>query len=206
MKNIILLFSTFYMIQTSSFAQEKKSKKWWPTLDCVELLGTYELFGNGYGFVAKGKSQILDTNHFELYHGIAYQQSHQFIKDKLLTGIKGYNSDVGVYFVFDMMLYPFKTKNIFTSLEPYAGLTILKSKGTLDIPKYHIHESYSNRYTYLNYGITQTFGYNFGKISTSLFAMVSLKGYLDNGRTRPGDSDSKIFLGINFSYRIKTMN
>lgn len=202
MKNIILLFSTFCMIQMSSFGQEQKSKKWWPTLDRVELLATYQLFGGGIGFIAKGKTQILNTKHFELYHGIAYQQSHQFQTDKLLTGIKGYNSDVGTYLIFDMMLYPFKNKFFFTSLEPYMGLTILKSKGTLDIPRHNIHESYSKRYSYLNYGITQTLGYNFGRISTSLFTMVSLKGFVDNGRKRPGDSDSKIFVGISLSYRI----
>ena len=183
----------------------KKTKTWLPQLNRIELSGTYELFGGGHGFIAKGKTQILNKKHFEFYHGIAYQQSHQFRTDKLLNGVKGYNSDLGIYWLFDIQIYPFKNKKVFTSLESFIGPTTIKSKGTLDLPKYNIYESYSNRYTYLNYGITQSIGYNFGKINASLFTMVSLKGFIDNGRTRPGDSDSKIFLGLNLSYRIKPM-
>ena len=190
------------MIQLSSFGQNEKSKKNMP-LNRVELYGTYELFGGGFGFIAKGKTQLLDTKHFDFFTGIAYQQSHQSETDKLLTGIKGYNSDMGIYLIFDMIHYPFKSKKVFTGIEPYFGLTIFKSEGTLEIRKYDIYENYSNNYSYLNYGITQTLGYNFGKVSTSLFAMLSLKGFIDNGRTRPGDADSKIFVGINLSYKIK---
>lgn len=200
MKKIIIIL---FILHLSAFGQDKTSKTWWPTLDRLELFTSYEIFGGGFGVIAKGKSQILSKKHFELYHGIAYQYSYQSETDKLLNGVKGYNSDVGVYLVFDAVVYPFKTKKVFTSLELFIGRTTLKSKGTVNIPEYNIHESYYNKYSYLNYGLSQTLGYNFGKIRASLFTMISLKGLIDKGRTRPGDSDSKIFAGINLSYKIR---
>ncbi|GGX12162.1 hypothetical protein [Aquimarina muelleri] len=202
MKKNIIILSILFLIQIESYGQDQNSKHFW-TNSRIELLGSYELFGGGIGFIAKGKKEIFNLKHFEGFAGLAFQYSYQSETNKLLTGIKGHNSDVGMYTVFDIILYPFKTKKVFTGLEPYLGLTTLKSDGVLEIPKHNIYEDYSNSYTYLNYGITQTIGYSFKRINTSLFAMLSLKGILDKGRTRPGDSDSKIFFGFNISYKLK---
>lgn len=204
MKKNIIILSILILIQIKSYGQDQDSKKFW-TNSRIELLGTYELFGSGIGFIAKGEKEIFNLKHFEGFTGLAFQYNYQSETNKLLTGIKGYTSDVGIYTVFDILLYPFKTKKVFTGLEPYIGLTTLKSDGVLEISKHNIYEDYSNSYTYLNYGITQTIGYSFKRVSTSLFTMLSLKGFADKGRTRPGDSDSKIFLGINLTYKLKPL-
>lgn len=201
LKKIILgLILLFIQINTNGQEQDStnigKDRR-------LEILSSYQLFGGGFGFIVKGKREILHSKHFEAYAGLAYQTSYQFETDVLLNGVTGYQRDLGIYLVTDLMYYPFKTKKVFTGLEPYVGLTVLKSKGTLVIPEYGIDEVYTNRYAYLNYGTTQTLGYNFGRVSVSLFTMLSLKGLLDQGRTRPGDSDSKIFVGINLGFKLK---
>ena len=194
---VILLF---IQIQTNAQEQDstniRKNRR-------LEILSSYQLFGGGFGFIIKGKKEILHSKHFEGYTGLAYQKSYKIETDVLLNGVTGYQRDLGIYLVTDLMYYPFKTKKVFTGLEPFVGLTVLKTKGTLVIPEYDIDEVYTNNYAYLNYGTTQTLGYDFGRVSTSLFAMLSLKGLLDQGRTRPGDSDSKIFVGINLGFKLK---
>lgn len=203
-KRNTIVISILILFRISAFGQDEKANPFFAN-SRVELLGTYEPFGGGLGTIAKGKKQILNSKHFEGFLGLAFQFSHQSETDKYLTGVDGYNNDIGIYIVSDLVYYPLKTKNIFIGLEPFIGLTNLKSKGGLEISQYDIYEKYSNSYTYINYGITPTIGYNFGKLSVSFFSMISLKGFLDKGRTRLGDSDSKIFFGISLSYKLKPM-
>jgi len=196
---ILILFQT-----SIAFGQNENTKSFWSNSK-IELSGTYELFGEGLGFIVKGKKESFSKKHFEGFLGLAFQFSHQSETDKYLNGVKGYNNDFGMYAIYDLVYYPFKTKKIFIAIEPFIGVTNLKSKGTLEISNYDIYEKYSNSYTYYNSGTTQKIGYNFGQVSGDVFVMISSKGLLDNGRKRLGDSDSKIFLGINISYTLKSM-
>ncbi|MCF6348104.1 MAG: hypothetical protein L3J20_07375 [Flavobacteriaceae bacterium] len=201
MNKAIILSLLFFSIHLPSIGQEKNNSSFLNNT-IIEVAITYELFG-GIGTIVKGKKKILNSKHFEGYLGLSLQFSHQSETNKFSDGVKGYNQDLGVYVVSDWIYYPFKSKKIFIGLEPFHGITNLRSKGTLKIQRYDISENYSNSYTYFNYGTTQKIGYNFGRVSTSLFAMISSKGLLDNGRTRFGDSDSKVFFGINFGYALK---
>lgn len=194
-----------FSLHISVFGQSDSLKKCM-VLNRVELVGTHQLFGGGIGFVAKGKTSIKNTKHFELYTGIAYQQSHQSEANNLLRQITGYNKDVGLYLITDFIFYPLKSKSLFTGIEPFLGITLLETKGSLSLPELNIQEDYFMKYTYVNYGITQTLGYQFGRISTSLTTMLSLKGIIDEGRNRPGDSDSKIFVGLTVSYQVFRRN
>ena len=72
-----------------------------------------------------------------------------------------------------------------------------------ELPKHNIKEDYQHEYTFFNYGLSLPIGYNLRKINTNLFIMSSLKGFLDRGRFRPADPDSKIFLGLNIVYTFR---
>jgi hypothetical protein len=171
----------------------------------IELLYTYDflntVYGKNYGFIFKGKKNFLDTKHFNLLYGVAYQYSYISEKDNSFTNyVDGYTRDIGLYSVVEVVYFPFKRKKLHLALEPFIGVTHLKSKGTLKIVQHSIFEKYKNSYTYFNYGITQSIGYKFNKLSLSGFGWGSLKGILDNGRFRPGDFDSRLFIGLGVGY------
>jgi len=196
----LIIFTILIFSHISVFGQSNSDSFW--SNSRVALLGSYEPFAGGIGFIVKGKKEFFNSKHFDGLVGLAFQFSRQSETDKFLVGIDGYNHDIGIYIVSDIIYYPFSSKKIFTGLEPFIGLTNLKTEGELIIPNYDIVEQYSNSYTYVNYGITPTIGYDFGKIDVGAFAMISAKGLLDSGRTRPGDSDSKIFFGISIGYKL----
>lgn len=201
MNKKLIINCALLIFQLNIIAQEDSTKTRMP-LNKVELLLSYQLFGGGYGFIVKGKTKILNSNHFESYTGIAYQQSHQSESNKLMVGVEGFNSDMGIHLIAELIYYPFKSKKVFTGIEPYLGLNTLKTEGQIDLPDLNIHSKYSNSYLYVNYGIYQTIGYQHSKISISGFSMLTLNGVLDQGRKRIGDTDSKVFVGINFGYII----
>ncbi|WP_438711247.1 hypothetical protein ACSTS3_22175 [Aquimarina muelleri] len=204
MKKYCIAIACIYVI--SGFAQnEKENTMPDPVSWKIELLFTQDIFntsyGKNYGFVFKGKKVWLDKNHFTLLYGAAFQNSYISESDNLFTDfVDGYTRDIGAYGVFDISYYPFRKKRFYLSLEPFIGATHLKSKGQLYIPEYSVSEKYKNTYTYFNYGFTQSLGYTINRFSIIGFSWISLKGILDEGRSRPADFDSRLFLGLGVGY------
>ncbi len=198
---VTLLFLIVLLINTNG--QSRNNQKSW-AITHVELSGTYDIFNRSVGFMTKGKKEVFSSNHFNGFAGLAFQYSYQNETDKFLEqGLNGFNSDIGFYTVFDVEYYPFKHKKFFIGLEPFLGVTTLKSKGKLKIPEYDVSETYANNYTYINYGVTPKFGYNIGRFRSNIFIMIPLKGLLDSGRNRFGGMDSRLLLGASISYTIK---
>ena len=205
MKYYIIYILTL-MISFSIFGQENTKKKdaneeKWK----VELLTTYDFLNKSYGknggFIAKAKYKFLDSKHFNMFYGAAYQNSYISETDNKFTEyVDGYTRDIGVYTVFEIVYFPLKKKNVYLAIEPFIGTTHLKSKGKLNIAEHYISEKYTNNYLYFNYGISQSIGYKFNKFSIGAFVWSSLKGFFDEGRFRPGDFDSRLFIGLGASY------
>lgn len=173
----------------------------------LELLTTYDFLNTSYGtnngFIAKGKYNLYHSKHFSFYTGIMHQNSYiNERKNKFTKHTRGYTTDVGLYALTEIVYYPFKQRKFFMSIEPFVGATYLRSKGSLKIPAYGVSETYKNTYVYFNYGVSNSLGYRFGKISVQLSLWSSLKGFWDKGRFRPGDFDSRIFaaLGVGYSF------
>ncbi|WP_062055507.1 hypothetical protein [Aquimarina longa] len=204
MKNYLIVLS--FVLALPVLAQEKKEntlseQKQWK----IELLYTHDLlntsYGKNYGFIFKGKLAYLYRKHITLLYGAAFQNSYISETDNLFTDyVDGYTRDIGLYAIVDIIYYPLNKKKLYLSLEPFIGVTHLKSKGTLKIPKHSISEKYKNNYAYFNYGLTQSLGYKINTINISGFAWLSLKGFLDNGRNRPADFDSRFFIGMGVGY------
>lgn len=207
MKNYILIVLLFIGFITYSQEQTKNKtpqKNQWK----IELLYTYDIlntaYGKNQGYIFKGKIKFLDSKHFNLLYGAAFQNSYISETDNLFTNyVDGYTRDIGLYSIFEAVYFPFKKKKLYLALEPFIGITHLKSKGTLKIPQYSIFEEYKNNYAYFNYGITQSIGYKFNQFSINGFTWFSLKGVLDKGRGRPGDFDSRFFIGLGIGYTFK---
>ncbi len=171
----------------------------------IELSGTFDALNHSVGFMAKGKKELFNTRKFRGFAGFALQYSYQNETDKALNqGLIGYNNDFGIYAVFDLEHAYFKSKKFFTGLEPFIGVTVLNSNGTLNLPDYEISEQYTNTYTYLNYGVTSKIGYKFGGFQPNIFFVVPLKGLFDKGRNRVGGMDSRILVGACVSYTLKS--
>ncbi|WP_103865496.1 hypothetical protein [Aquimarina sp. I32.4] len=206
MKNFLLVLCLIFTLPiVAQVQQENKNptqNKW-----KLELLYSHDIlntsYGKNYGYIFKGKLIFLDRKHFTLSYGLAHQNSYIDETENLFTEyIDGYTRDIGLYSIFDITYYPFNKKKLYLSLEPFIGATHLKSKGKLKIPQYSISEKYKNEYVYFNYGFSQSIGYNIHKFSVSGFTWVSLKGLLDQGRSRPADFDSRFFIGVGLGYRL----
>lgn len=198
-KYIIILLAIFLPLlnfaQNRQFYGEPRGIK-------LDLGYTMDVAYGGHGLIFKGKRQILDAENFDAYFGLAAQFTRDGEK-KFTNDVDGFTRDLGLYVVSEVLLYPLRSKNLFLGLEPFAGVTNLKSEGTLEIEDYNVSETFSKNYTYLNYGATLSLGYNFGKIQTSIFAMPSLRALLDKGRFRPGDTDSRILAGVNLGFTLR---
>ena len=203
MKNYFLIlllisFSTYSQEQTKN--KEAQQKQW-----KIEFLYTHDflntIYGKNQGYIFKGKIKFLETKHFNLLYGAAYQNSYISETDNaFINYVDGYTRDIGVYSVFEVVYFPFKRKKLNLTLEPFMGVTHLRSKGSLKTPQFPILEEYKNNYIYFNYGFTQSIGYEFNRFSISGFTWLSLKGILDKGRTRLGDFDSRFFIGLGIGY------
>ncbi|WP_438422991.1 hypothetical protein [Aquimarina macrocephali] len=206
MKNYLVFLSFILSLPVLAQGQkeniESNQKRW-----KLELLYTQDIlntsYGKNYGYIFKGKLMCLDSKHFTLSYGAAHQNSYINETDNSFTDyVDGHTRDIGLYSIFDITYYPFNKKKLFLSLEPFIGVTHLKSKGTLKIPQYSVYEKYKNEYVYFNYGFSQSLGYNINKFSVSAFAWASLKGILDKGRNRPADFDSRFFVGLGIGYAL----
>lgn len=203
-KIYISIFLISFLINLNIDCQNQKN--FW-TNSRVELLLSYDMINQSIGTIIEGKKQIWNRNHFEGYSGLALEYLYQEEKNKYLDyGLNGHDRDLGIYGVSNCIYYPFNKKTFFIGLEIFIGITNFKSKGSLKMPKHDINKTYKNSYTYFNYGITPMIGYNFGRVSTSLFSKSSLKGILDSGRNRFGDNDSRFLVGLNIGYQFKPKN
>lgn len=155
----------------------------------------------GSGILLKAKQRLINTRHFDGYVGVAGQY-HRNKEKKFSESLNGGTTDLGVYLVSDCLLYPFSSKHVFIGAEGFAGITNFRTKGTLTLPEHSIAEKYSNQYTYFNYGVNLSLGYDFGRLSTNMFINASLKGFLDKGRFRPLDTDSKGFAGLSMGFKL----
>lgn len=201
-KNLIITLLLLISLGVKSYGQSNIPQSFWDKTR-VGLSGTYDIYNISTGIILKGEKNILESKHFEGFTGIAFQFSCQNETNLYMeSGINGGSNDLGFYGIFNLNYYPLKRKTIFVSVGPFLGVTNLRTKGTLELPEYDISESYSNSYTYFNYGLTPKIGYNFKRFETSIFSMISLKGVLDSARYRLGDPDSRILLGINFTYKL----
>ncbi len=201
MKNALIIIFVLLSNSLVSWGQESANSIFQKKVK-LEAAFVIDPFYDGNGALLKVKKEVASKKHFEGYAGL----SAQFLRnseDKFSSSVDGYTRDLGLNIVTDWLYYPMKSKNVFVGLEPFMGLSTMKSDGTLSIPEYQVSESYSNKYSYFNYGATLSIGYDFGRMSTNIFTMASLKGLLDGGRTRPVDSDSKLLFGINLGYKLK---
>jgi len=197
----LLVALIFILTPVFAFVAISQEKTFWHGT-VVEFAPAYDIASAGKGFQLKGKKEILVTQHFDGLAGLSLQFNHaDEMNIVLFKGYNGFNQDYGVFFVTDWLWYPFKKRRFFAGNEIFIGSTTLISEGRFELPAYDIDEKYSNKYTYFNYGISPSLGWNFGEIRASLFFMASLKGLLDSGEQRLIDSDSKVYLGINLCYR-----
>jgi len=201
-KNFILTFFFIISFHFWSVSQSERPKSKDSNIR-LEFLGTYSHSYKGKGFLFKAKKETLNTKRINIYSGFALQFSSQNESNLVLSrGVDGGNSNMGLYAICNLDYHPFKNRRFFLGLEPFMGVTYLRTMGSLTIPKHQVYESFSNDYVYFNYGITPSAGYNFGRVRVAAFSMASFKGVLDNGRTRPGDMDSRIFVGLLFGYNL----
>jgi hypothetical protein len=201
MKNNFVIFIILLLNSALCLGQERNNSILFEKMQ-VEAAYIMDPFYKGNGALFKVKREVMNKKHLESYTGLS-AQFMQNNEDKFSANVDGYTRDLGLYLVSDWRYYPLKAKNVFIGLEPFMGVSTMKSQGSLSIPEHQVSEKYSNSYSYFNYGATFSVGYNFGRVSTNIFAMASLKGMLDGGRTRPVDSDSKTFVGINVGYKLK---
>ncbi|UNZ00311.1 hypothetical protein MQE36_08220 [Zhouia spongiae] len=204
MKNYILMVVS--IVSLNVFAQknepvEQVSDKDWQ----MELLYTYDplntSYGDNYGFIFKAKRFKYQGDHIKLLYGLAYQNSYISETENLFTDhVDGFTRDIGLYAIFDLVYYPFARKKFYISFEPFAGVTHLKSIGKLRIQEHSVYETYVNNFAYFNYGVTQSLGFKIKDFTISGFGWLSLKGFLDGGRMRPADFDSRLFVGVGVGY------
>lgn len=202
MKNSILSLLLALFISQHSFAQSSTNLF---SIDNIHYdIGVlFEPLGLGFGAIHKVSIKILNSDHFEAFVGFTWQHNHSF-KSPFETNIKPLitTNDLGKYITNDLKYYPFKKKHFFIGIGAFAGLTHSVTKGTLEIPAHNITESFYNEHTYINYGSMQTIGWSFSKkIQLSLYSMISLKGLLDQGRSRLSEVDSRFHIGINIGFR-----
>jgi len=196
---LILLFVGIFT-QITLFGQKQETKTFWSNSH-VELSGLYGILDDN-GFLLKGKKEVFNKKHFDGLLGLCFQFTYSSETDKFSDGIEGNTKDLGAYLTFDLIYYPFNKKHIFISSELFSGCTNLKSKGTLSIPEYNIYSEYQNSYSYFNYGLSETVGYDFGKIKVGAFVMMSLRTLLKKDIIIPINEDSKAYFGINFGYKL----
>lgn len=204
MKKIITIILLLHLIILAAYSQNSSSIGFMDNSD-IEVSGMVGITRDA-GFILKLKKELMKSARFEGFGSLAFQRTYWSETSKLLSGVEGFHRDIGAFAGFDILYFFSKKKRVFIGSEIYFGITNLKSKGNLNIPDHHINKNYSKSYSFVNYGLTETIGCRFGRVNTGLFVRSSLKGYLDNGRTRPADYDSKIFMGICFSYSIRPYN
>jgi len=196
----LCLLPYFLHAQSNDTAQVSDQHHWRIELSLAKDF-TNVSFGHTFGYIMKGKRFLFTSNHFDLLVGAAFQNSLIYESENEFTDyVDGYTRDLGFYGLFDVKYYPFKKKKFYLALEHFAGVTNLKSKGDLTIPELDIDESYKHYYTYFNYGMNQSIGLQIKRVNIDAFVWLSLKGFLDEGRYRPADFDSRMFFGINAGY------
>lgn len=194
----IVLLSSFFMN-----AQEYDTTGKWK----LELGYTTDIinasFGKNYGFVFKAKRKLLESKKITLMVGAAYQNSFINEDENMFTGfVDGYTRDLSVVGLVDFSFYPFNKRRFYMSIQPFLGYTNLKSKGSLYIDHLSIYEKYKNSYSYFNYGMINSLGYTFNRITITFDVWSSLKGIVGSGRFRPGDFDSRLFFGMGVGYTL----
>ncbi|WP_156167075.1 hypothetical protein [Tenacibaculum mesophilum] len=194
----IVLLSSFFMN-----AQEHDTTRKWK----LELGYTTDIintsFGKHYGFVFKAKRKLLESKKITLMVGAAYQNSFINEDENMFTGfVDGYTRDLSVVGLVDFSFYPFNKRRFYMSIQPFLGYTNLKSKGSLYIDYIGVYEKYKNSHSYFNYGMINSLGYTFNRVTITFDVWSSLKGILDSGRFRPGDFDSRLFFGIGVGYTL----
>lgn len=200
MKRIAILYLLFAFLIHPAFSQSEKSSGFFSHTS-VEVSGIIGLTRDA-GFILAGKKELMHSNHFEVLGSLALQRTYWSETDKLLTGIDGFHRDIGAFTGIDLRYYPSSRKKLYLGTEAFVGITNLKSNGQLVLQEHSIINTYAKSYTFVNYGIAETIGYRFGRLSTGFFVRTSLKGYLDKGRTRTADYDSKLFIGLSLAYHI----
>ncbi|WP_428740961.1 hypothetical protein [Tenacibaculum sp.] len=185
---------------TSNAQVDKNTMKW-----KLELGYTTDIinvsFGENYGIVFKAKKSLLETKRLTLMAGAVYQNSFINEDENMFTDyVDGYTRDLTVAGLLDLSIYPFNKRRFYFSAQPFLGYTNLKSKGSLYIGHLNVYEKYKNSYSYFNYGMINSLGYTFNRVTISLDVWSSLKGIFDNGRFRPGDFDSRLFFGLSVGY------
>lgn len=198
----IFLLSFTSIIAVAQETTPDKERKWELELAIsTDIINSS--YGSNFGYFLKVKRSFIRHDHFEILGGVSWQNFYILESDNLFTThIKGYTRDLGAYGLIDIRYYPFKQGKFFMALEPFAGHTNLYSKGSIEIPQHEIVADYQHSYNYFNYGVNQTLGLRFDRFNIGAFAWLSLKGILDEGRRRPGDFDSRLFLGISGSFRL----
>ncbi|MCO7184511.1 hypothetical protein NH341_03685 [Tenacibaculum sp. XPcli2-G] len=194
----IVLLSSFFMN-----AQEHDTTRKWK----LELGYTTDIintsFGKHYGFVFKAKRKLLESKKITLMVGAAYQNSFINEDENMFTGfVDGYTRDLSVVGLVDFSFYPFNKRRFYMSIQPFLGYTNLKSKGSLYIDHLGVYEKYKNSHSYFNYGMINSLGYTFNRITITFDVWSSLKGIVDSGRFRPGDFDSRLFFGMGIGYTL----
>jgi len=184
-------------------AQEQNATRKWK----LELGYTTDIinasFGENYGVVFKVKRKIVEGRKITLMAGAAYQNSFINEDENMFTDyVDGYTRDLSAIGLVDFSFYPFNKRRFYMSVQPFFGYTNLKSKGSLYIDHLGIYEKYKNSYSYFNYGLINSLGYTYNRVTITFDVWGSLKGVTDSGRFRPGDFDSRLFFGMGVGYTL----
>lgn len=202
MKNTILFL--LLSITTSQYNFAQSTTKLFDLNNVHYDVGLlFEPFGLGFGAIHKVSIKTLNSKHFEGLVGFAWHHNHSF-KSPFETNITPLitTNELSQYLTNDWKYYPFKKKHFFIGIGVFVGLTNSVTKGTLELPAHHITEHFYNKHTYLNYGAMQTIGWSFSeRIQLGFYSMISLKGLLDQGRSRLSEVDSRFHVGINLGFR-----
>jgi hypothetical protein len=203
MKTVMMKYTCAIISLLLCFASYGQRSKPVHLIDRIEIGITYPafLFEAIDAFVSVDKV-LYDIPYLKISSGCVAQFSH-YPETAIVTGMTGYSQERSLFITSKLNLFSHKTKGIFTGGELFCGTTNLYSKGKLSIPEYDISENFSKSYLYFNYGFAILAGYSWERFSLGAFYRSSLKGYLDNGRKRPGDNDSGIYIGLNIGFKIK---
>lgn len=197
------ILSLFFLLTVAITAKAQSRLDTFLKSNEYNLMLTTEPFGSSLGGILNISHPFLNSKHFEATLGVAFQYSRT-LKTKFERNMSSdtRTTDCSFLVTQDWQYFPFRKKHLVLEAGLYAGFTSSVSRGSLSLPQYDIYEEYHNQHNYFNYGSMQSLSWVFkSRFKVGFFSMISLKGYLDSGRTRPAEVDSRFFIGLKLGYK-----
>ncbi|WP_027418628.1 hypothetical protein [Crocinitomix catalasitica] len=174
MKKFILF--TFCLIEQFSFGQQI-NKTSFISKTKFEFTTQSLLFFKPTGFMIRAKKEIFKTNHFEAHAGIGLRTFNlKFKKDATSLGDEQLYRSSGFSILTDFQYYPFKSKGFFIGIEPFIGVSRLKTKSSFKKTGLNVDVKHEFSTSFFDYGTNHSFGYSLNKWSLSANIMLSHRG------------------------------